>query len=88
MHVDTDMMRATTGVFFALFSRFVADALDARYLYSLVFAADMYKTVFKADPLSAEMGHRYREMILRPGGSRDEMSSLEVNLPSPACGHC
>ncbi|KAI0822328.1 metallopeptidase MepB [Trametes gibbosa] len=42
------------------------------YMYSLVFAADMYATVFKADPLNPERGRRYREKILRPGSSKDE----------------
>ncbi|CEQ41605.1 SPOSA6832_03339 [Sporobolomyces salmonicolor] len=40
------------------------------YLYSQVFSADMFKTVFGADPMSRDAGMRYREKILRPGGSR------------------
>jgi Zn-dependent oligopeptidase len=48
------------------------------YTYSLVFAADMYRTVFKADPLDPARGQKYREAILGPGGSRDETASLEV----------
>uniref|UniRef100_A0A0W0FS66 Putative metallopeptidase MepB n=1 Tax=Moniliophthora roreri TaxID=221103 RepID=A0A0W0FS66_MONRR len=47
------------------------------YTYSLVFAADMYATVFKADPLDPARGQRYREKILRPGGSREELDSLK-----------
>ncbi|KAL0067865.1 metalloendopeptidase [Marasmius tenuissimus] len=47
------------------------------YTYSLVFAADMYTAVFKADPLDPERGQRYREKILRPGGSREELDSLK-----------
>jgi Zn-dependent oligopeptidase len=50
------------------------------YAYSLVFAADMYAEVFKADPLSAEAGKRYRKEILGPGGSRDEIDSLKAFL--------
>ena len=50
------------------------------YTYSLVFAADMYATVFKKDPLDPELGERYREKILKVGGSREETESLEVNL--------
>ena len=49
-----------------------------RYTYSLVFAADMYSTVFKSDPLDPARGDRYRRSILRPGGSREELDSLEV----------
>ncbi|EEB90861.1 hypothetical protein MPER_10876 [Moniliophthora perniciosa FA553] len=47
------------------------------YTYSLVFAADMYATIFKADPLDPARGQRYREKILRPGGSREELDSLK-----------
>ena len=42
----------------------------AGYLYSQVFSADIYKTVFKADPMSSASGQKYREEILQPGGSR------------------
>ncbi|KZV65296.1 metallopeptidase MepB [Peniophora sp. CONT] len=54
------------------------------YTYSLVFASDMYQSVFKADPLSPELGTRYRESILQPGGSRDEHDSLKEFLGRPA----
>ncbi|KAI0632166.1 metallopeptidase MepB [Trametes polyzona] len=47
------------------------------YMYSLVFAADMYTTVFKADPLDPERGRRYREKVLRPGSSKDELDLLK-----------
>jgi len=56
------------------------------YTYSLVFAADMYSTVFKSDPLDPGRGDRYRKSILLPGGSRDELVSLEEflgRLPNP-----
>lgn len=49
-----------------------------RYTYSLVFAADMYATVFKKDPLNPVLGKLYRDKILLVGGSRDETDSLEV----------
>ncbi|KAI0822314.1 Metalloprotease [Trametes gibbosa] len=58
----------------------IAGGYDAGYYgytYSLVFAADMYATVFKADPLDPVRGQRYRDKILRPGGSRDEIDSLK-----------
>ena len=49
-------------------------------MYSLVFASDMdmYVTVFKADPLDPARGDKYRRCILKPGGSREELDSLEV----------
>ncbi|KZV91237.1 zincin [Exidia glandulosa HHB12029] len=53
------------------------------YTYSSVFAADMFRTVFAKDPLSPQAGRLYREEILRPGGSRDEMDSLKAFLGRP-----
>ncbi|KAG6830705.1 hypothetical protein H0H92_015181 [Tricholoma furcatifolium] len=53
------------------------------YTYSLVFAADMYATVFKADPLDPARGQRYRDEILLPGGSREELDSLKAFLGRP-----
>jgi len=50
------------------------------YTYSLVFAADMYDQVFRKDPLSPQLGRRYRQSILLPGGSRDESVSLKEFL--------
>ncbi|KAF8993112.1 zincin [Hymenopellis radicata] len=58
----------------------IAGGYDAGYYgytYSLVFAADMYATIFKADPLDPERGQRYRDKILRFGGSREELDSLK-----------
>ena len=51
-------------------------------MYSLVFAADMYATVFKKDPLDPVSGERYKNSILVPGGSREELDSLTVRLDS------
>ena len=59
----------------------IAGGYDAGYygyMYSLVFAADMYATVFKPDPLDPKHGKLYRDEILRPGVSRDEIDSLKV----------
>ncbi|KAG6917455.1 hypothetical protein DXG01_002432 [Tephrocybe rancida] len=53
------------------------------YTYSLVFAADMYATVFKADPLDPARGKQYRDHILLPGGSREELDSLKAFLGRP-----
>ena len=47
-------------------------------MYSLVFAADMYTTVFKNDPLNPALGEKYKNSILVPGGSREELDSLTV----------
>jgi len=53
------------------------------YLYSLVFAADMYATVFKKDPLNPASGEKYKNSILVPGGSREELDSLTEFLGRP-----
>jgi len=53
------------------------------YIYSLVFAADMYATVFKADPLDPARGKLYRDKILLPGASLDEMDTLKAFLGRP-----
>ena len=54
-----------------------------RYSYSRVFAADMYQTVFKKDPLDPTCGDHYRRSILQPGGSREELDSLAEFLGRP-----
>lgn len=58
------------------------DAGYYSYSYSNVFAADMYRSVFKSDPLNPALGRKYREAILLPGASKDELEILEVCRPS------
>lgn len=53
------------------------------YAYSLVFAQDMYASVFKEDPFDPAQGLRYRDSVLRVGASRDELQILEVCLDNP-----
>lgn len=45
-----------------------------------VFSADMFRTVFSSDPMDPSKGALYREQILRPGGSKDEMDLLKAFL--------
>jgi hypothetical protein len=71
-------MQGTTGMFTTMFIGVFVLTCNHRYTYSLVFAADMYATVFKKDPLNPLLGQRYRDEILRVGGSREEIESLEV----------
>ncbi|KAI4763194.1 metallopeptidase MepB [Aureobasidium sp. EXF-3400] len=52
------------------------DASYYGYLYSRVYASDMFSTAFSADPMSREVGIRYRRSVLEKGGSVDEMSLL------------
>lgn len=46
------------------------------YLYSKVFATDMYYTLFKEDPMNVTNGLRYRDIILKRGNSKDMMDNL------------
>ena len=64
---------------------YVTDTL-VRYTYSLVFAADMYATVFKQGPLDPKSGRLYRDKILLPGWSKDEMDLLKVGHVSMTPG--
>lgn len=50
------------------------------YLYSQVFATDIYYTHFKSDPMKVESGLRYRDIILKNGGSKDILDILRELL--------
>lgn len=41
--------------------------------------AILLATIFKADPLDPARGKRYRDKILKAGGSREETETLEVS---------
>lgn len=47
------------------------------YLWSEVFACDMYYSKFKNDPLNSKVGVEYKTKVIGPGGSRDAMESLK-----------
>lgn len=46
------------------------------YLYSQVFANDIYYSLFKKDPMNVENGLRYRDTILARGNSKEMMDNL------------
>lgn len=46
------------------------------YLYSNVYATDIYYSLFKEDPMNIDNGIRYRDIILKRGGSQDIMDNL------------
>lgn len=46
------------------------------YLWSQVFAADIYYTKFKNDPMNNKNGIEYRDKVLARGGTRDEIENL------------
>ncbi|KAK4032612.1 MepB [Parachaetomium inaequale] len=52
------------------------DAGYYSYLFSNVFSADIFHSVFKADPMDAQAGRRYRYTVLEKGGSQDGMKIL------------
>jgi metallopeptidase MepB len=61
------------------------------YLFSQVFAADMWNSGFAEDPMNGSEGRRYRHMVLEKGGSQDEMAMLEEYLgqkPSSEAFYC
>ncbi|KAK9457702.1 hypothetical protein V1511DRAFT_494359 [Dipodascopsis uninucleata] len=50
------------------------------YLWSQVFAADIFFTKFMAEPMNTAVGLQYRDTILKPGGSKEEMDNLKSLL--------
>jgi thimet oligopeptidase len=50
------------------------------YLWSKVYAQDMFSVFKAAGVMSPIVGRRYRQEILEPGSSRDEMESLKAFL--------
>ncbi|KAJ5935698.1 saccharolysin [Penicillium verhagenii] len=52
------------------------DAGFYSYLWSEVYALDMFNTVFRSDPLNAKEGRRYRHLVLEKGDSQDGMQTL------------
>lgn len=59
------------------------DAGYYSYLWGFVFGADIFETAFAADTANRETWERYKRIILEPGGSRDELKSVEEFLGRP-----
>ncbi|KAI4964921.1 hypothetical protein ZWY2020_057837 [Hordeum vulgare] len=61
------------------------DAVCYSYIWSEVFAADLFVTKFKDDLLNLHAGLRFRNKVLAPGGSKDPLEIitdyLEENHP-------
>ena len=53
------------------------DAFIYCYVFSQVWAYDLFETGFKNDTMNAEMGRKYRKLVLYPGGSKPCMEILE-----------
>ena len=50
------------------------------YMWSKVYAEDMYSLFKEGGALNPQLGRRYRTEILEKGSSRDEMESLKAFL--------
>lgn len=63
----------------ALLSHVMAgyDAVLYVYLWSDVYAEDMFRTSFGKNPMDKHAGRRFRNAVLKPGGSRDPMELLK-----------
>ncbi|KAG4435015.1 hypothetical protein IFR05_009504 [Cadophora sp. M221] len=46
------------------------------YLYSKVFADDMFQSVFAKDSMDSKEGRRYRHAVLEKGGAQDELKTV------------
>ncbi|KFG79793.1 metallopeptidase MepB [Metarhizium anisopliae] len=69
----------TWGHGYATFSHLMQDDYSAgyyAYLFSQVFAADLFFTGFKDNLTNSEQGQRYRQVILEKGGCQDHMQAL------------
>jgi metallopeptidase MepB len=53
------------------------DAFVYCYLFSQIWAYDLFETGFKKDTMNAEMGRKYRKLVLYPGGSRPSLDILK-----------
>ncbi|KAK5655961.1 hypothetical protein OQA88_5098 [Cercophora sp. LCS_1] len=62
------------------------DAGYFAYPLSKVYATDICSTFFAADPMSTEVGLRYRRMVLEPGASRPEADILAAYLGRECIG--
>jgi len=56
------------------------DAYVYAYVFSQIWAYDLFENGFKADTMSAEKGKRYRDVVLFPGGSQPPMEILKQFL--------
>ena len=53
------------------------------YLWAEVLSADMFATVFEANPFDAKAGRRYRDLVLAPGGEGKILDHLTKFLGRP-----
>ena len=53
------------------------------YMWSLVIAKDLFSAFDPDDLFDPEVAHRYRDLILAPGGARDAADLVEEFLGRP-----
>jgi thimet oligopeptidase len=53
------------------------------YMWSLVIAKDLFSAFDPEDLFAPEVAHRYRDLVLAPGGSRDAADLVEDFLGRP-----
>ncbi|KAF7541460.1 hypothetical protein G7054_g521 [Neopestalotiopsis clavispora] len=74
-HESLGFTQATFGHIFRAY-----DAGFFAYPLSKVYAADLYNTVFRDDPLNPSIAARYRSDVLQKGSSQSEITILEQFL--------
>lgn len=83
LHDDLMGVPMTPGTNFAASFGHLAGGYSSAYygyLWSDVYAADIFATLFEADPLNAAAGLRYRRAVLEVGGSVDAAVFLRTLL--------
>ena len=58
-------------------------AMYYSYMFDRVIASRVYRTLFATEPLSREMGEKYKRDVLRHGGGRDPWVMLSELLSAP-----
>jgi metallopeptidase MepB len=53
------------------------DACYYSYLFSQVFADDIFQTLFQRNPINPQSGFKYRRLILEKGGSENGLKLVE-----------
>jgi len=86
LHTEVLRIPITPGTNFAASFGHLCGGYDSQYygyLWSEVYAADMFSTAFEKALTSPAAGWRWRSCILAPGGGRDAMDSLTDFLGRP-----
>ncbi len=81
VYAQTRMFEPLPGYFQASFGHLVGyDAGYYGYLWSLVYASDMFSRFAREGLLNASTGKAYRDAVLSRGGTRDELAMVRAFL--------